>query len=458
MVWHMDRHILLINPWIYDFSAYDFWYKPLGLLLLASLLRINGARISWIDCLDPGHPDLCHEPHIRMPKRKRSGEGTYASQRIPKPPPLSDIPRHYNRYGITPRIFRNSLNTIPKPDLIMITSMMTYWYPGVFDTISIVKKTFPGVPVVLGGNYVTLCPQHASGSGADFCLPGPAESSVPPLLKNLLNMDISFLPDLRDLDSYPYPAFDLIRQRDCVPIITSRGCPYRCSYCVSQILNGRFLRRDPVRVADEIEYWHSRFGIHNISFYDDALLVQSREMFVPLLNEIIRRQLPVRFHCPNGLHLREITPEIGSLMYRAGFRTIRFGYETSDSIRQKETGGKINNEEFAAAVDHLKLAGYRPRDIGVYILCGLPGQSADEVRESIRFVHSSGAHPLLAEYSPIPGSDLWDDAVSSSPYPIDAEPLFQNNTLLPCKSASLTDETYRSLKLMTRLPPQPEEP
>jgi len=454
----MNRNILLINPWIYDFSAYDFWYRPLGLLSLASLLRMNGARISWIDCLDSDHPDMYHEPHVRMPKRKKSGEGSYASERIPNPPSLSRIPRHFKRYGVTPRIFLNTLNSIHKPDVIMISSMMTYWYPGVFDTIYLVKMTFPGVPVVLGGNYVTLCPGHAALSGADFCLPGPAESSVPSLLRDLLNMDMTFLPDVRDLDSYPYPAFDLIRKRDCVPILTSRGCPYRCSYCASHILNDCFRRRNPFRVADEIEYWYSRFGIQNFSFYDDALLVNTPEMAAPLLHEIIRRRLPVQFHCPNGLHLREITSELSSLMYRTGFRTIRFGFETSDSIRQEETGGKINNDEFKEAIEYLKLAGYRPQDIGVYILCGLPGQSADEVRESIRFVRSSGARPLLAEYSPIPGSDLWNDAIASSPYPIEMEPLFQNNTLLPCKSASLTYGMYQTLKLMTRLPLLSEDP
>jgi radical SAM superfamily enzyme YgiQ (UPF0313 family) len=181
-------------------------------------------------------------------------------------------------------------------------------------------------------------------------------------------------------------------------------------------------------------------------------------MAVPLLREIIRRGLPVQFHCPNGLHLREITPELSSLMYRAGVRTIRFGFETSDSIRQIETGGKISNDEFKEAIEHLRFAGYRPQDIGIYILCGLPGQPAAEIRESILFVRSSGARPLLVEYSPIPGSYLWDEAIASSSYPIDTEPLFQNNTLLPCRSASLTDEIYQSLKLMARLPVQPEDP
>ena len=454
----MNRHILLINPWIYDFSAYDLWYKPLGLLYLASILRINGVHISWIDCLDPDPLDMHQELHVRMPKRKSSGEGSYAVERISKPTPLKSIQRNFHRYGMTPRVFLNTLKLVSKPDVIMITSMMTYWYLGLFDIISLLKMSYPGVPVVLGGNYVTLCPRHASLSGADFCLSGLGELSLPPLLKDLLSMDMHFLPNVQNLDSYPYPAFDITRQRDYIPILTSRGCPYRCNYCASHLLIDRFRRRDPFCVANEIEHWYSRFGIKNFSFYDDALLVNPPEMASPLLHEIIRRRLPVQFHCPNGLHLREITPELSSLMYRTGFRTIRFGFETSDLIRQKETGGKVNNEEFREAVHHLKLAGYRPQDIGIYILCGLPGQSVDEVRETIRFVRSSGARPFLTEYSPIPGSDLWNDAVASSPYPIDTEPLFQNNTLLPCKSASLTDRMYQTLKLLTRLPLQSEDP
>lgn len=454
----MNRNIVLINPWIYDFSAYDLWYRPLGLLYLASLLRMNGAHISWIDCLDSDHPDMHREPHVRMPKRGPSGQGSYASERLPTPVPLKHIPRYFKRYGVTPRIFLDKLNAIHDPDMIMISSMMTYWYPGVFDIISYVKKTFPGVPVVLGGNYVTLCPGHASLSGADFCLPGPAESSVPPLFRELFNVDMTFLPDPRDLDSYPYPSFDLVRKLYSVPILTSRGCPYRCSYCASHMINKHFLRRNPFRVADEIEYWHSRFGIRNFSIYDDALLVKAPEMAVPLFEEIIRRRLPVQFHCPNGLHLREITPELSSLLYRAGVRTIRFGFETSDSFRQLETGGKISNEEFKNAIRYLRSGGYRPEDIGIYILCGLPGQPAGEIRETIQFVRSSGARPILAEYSPIPGSALWSEAVAASSYPIEKEPLFHNNTLLPCKSASLTDETYQSLKLLARLPLQPEDP
>ncbi|MBE0557776.1 MAG: B12-binding domain-containing radical SAM protein, partial [Proteobacteria bacterium] len=344
--------------------------------------------------LDPYHPDMRDRSLSVIPKRKISGEGGYAKERISKPNLLRHFPRYYHRYGIKPEFVIKYIKSIPPPDLVMITSMMTYWYLAVFDVVGLVQRTFPGMPVVLGGNYVTLYPQHAARSGADFLLAGPAELSIPVLLKKLYNQDMSFIPDTDDLDSYPYPAFDLISHADHVPIMTSRGCPYRCSYCASHIINDRFQRRDPIRVADEINYWHIRLGIRHFSFYDDALLVTPNEMAIPFLKEIIRRDLPIHFHCPNGLHLREITQELSILMFKAGFKTIRFGFETSDTLRQERTGGKVDNEELQEAVKHLRHAGYRNSDIGVYILCGLPGQSADEVAESIRFVQSCGARPL----------------------------------------------------------------
>ena len=444
------RNILLINPWIHDFAAYDFWNKPIGLLSLASFLRINGFDVYFLDCLDPYHIDMREGSRTAMPKRGVSGEGRYAKERVAKPDPLRNFPRNYHRYGIKPDTFLKHIRSLPEPDLVMVTSMMTYWYPAVFDVVTRVHQAFPGIPVVLGGNYVTLCPEHARRAGADFLLAGPGELSIPDFLKSIYNRDMSFIPDRDNLDSYPYPAFDLISHADHVPIMTSRGCPYDCSYCASRILNDRFRRRDPIRVADEIQYWHTRLGIRHFSFYDDALLAAPEEMAIPLFQETIRRDLPIHFHCPNGLHIRAITHEISKLLFKAGVRTIRFGFETSDPQRQSMTGGKVGNEELKEAVKHLLHAGYRNGDIGVYILCGLPGQSADEVMESIRFVQHCGARAIIAEYSPIPGTALWNDAVAASPYPIAEEPLFQNNSLLPCRSERLTFEMYQALKMRSR--------
>jgi len=445
----MKYQALLINPWIYDFSAYNLWYKPLGLLSIASLLRINGIAVSFIDCLEDD-PELRPESAIYPGKIRADGAGTYSRERIIKPLPLRMIPRNYHRFGLPPEIFLKKLRQLPRPDIIMITTMMTYWYPGLFAVIPCVKQVFPGVPVVIGGNYVSLCPQHAAQAGADFCLPGAGEATLPGLLKDLLKIDMQFLPDPGNLDSHPYPAFDLLCNPASLPILTSRGCPCRCSYCASHLLYPGFRRRDPLLVAAEIEFWHRRYGTRNFSFYDDALLVNSQEMAAPLLKELIRRKLPLHFHCPNGLHLREVTPEISRLMYKAGFKTLRFGFETSDLLRQKITGGKVSNEDLREAVKNLQKGGYSPSDIGIYILCNLPGQSAEEVAESIQYVQSFGARPILAEYSPIPGTGLWGEAVAASPDPIAAEPLFQNNTLLPCRNQSFTLAAYQKLKLMTR--------
>lgn len=446
----MKTNVLLINPWIYDFAAYDFWSKPLGLLYLAAILRKNSISVHLIDCLNPLHPALAEEKQIRKPRRKPFGQGHYPKERIAAPAPLEDFERPYYRYGITPRIFRQELNACPPPDLILVTSMMTYWYPAVFEVIALVKERFPGIPVVLGGNYATLCPDHAARAGADYVLPGEGERQVRFIIEELLGREVNDLPVPEDLDTLPRPAFDLLPYREQLPIMTSRGCPFRCVYCASHLLNSGFRRRSPERVADEITFWNRQFGIRNFSLYDDAFLIDPGEMAIPLLEEVIRRGLSCAFHCPNGLHLRGIDEKIARLMFQAGFRTLRFGFETSDAGRQVKTGGKVTNDHLTNALSSLTKAGYAPRDIGLYLLCGLPDQDAREVEESIRFVHSLGARPVLAEFSPIPGTALWEKAVATSAYNIADEPLYHNNTLLPCRHERFTYEDYRRLKSLLR--------
>jgi hypothetical protein len=448
----MDKTILLINPWIHDFAAFDFWIKPLGLLYIGSFLRRNGYQVEFIDCLDPWNPEMRKTLSSRVPRRYAEGQGKFFCETIAKPAALKDIPRQYHRYGLAPHIFRQMLLNVPLPQMVMISSMMTYWYPGVFETVRLVQEIMPGVPVVLGGNYATLCPEHATQSGADFVLSGNGEAAIAAFMKEVFAVDLPFQPDPGNLDSYPHPAYDLINRPDQLPIMTSRGCPFTCTYCASGILNNGFLRRDPDQVFAEIEFWHRSLGVRNFSLYDDAFLVQPHRMAIPLLKEIIRHRLPCQFHCPNGLHLREVNDEIAGLLFQAGYKTIRFGFETADVIRQQQTGGKATNSDLRQAIKCLVNAGYRNNEIGIYLLCGLPGQSAAEVRESILFVKSCGAKPILAEYSPIPGTAMWDAAVQVSRFDIQAEPLYHNNTLLPCQGAIFTEEMYRSLKLLTRLP------
>jgi radical SAM superfamily enzyme YgiQ (UPF0313 family) len=446
----MSNPILLINPWINDFSAYDFWMKPLGLLYMASCLRKNGLDVQLIDCLESGPLDGISPGAVKRPARKAGGHGKLIREKIARPAALAGIQKPYHRYGLPRHILKMILKEMEKPRLVLVTSMMTYWYPGVFDIISLVKDILPGVPVILGGVYATLCPDHARRSGADHVLSGRGEGHIPFIMKDILGEPVRYIPDEHALDHLPYPAFELLPVPEQIPLLTSRGCPFRCPYCASRQLYDSYDRRDPIQVVNELSHWQDRLGVRNFSFYDDALLSDPQQMAIPMLTEIIRRRRDCHFHCPNGLHIREITPEIARLLYRAGFRTIRFGLETTNGQRQQEMGGKVDNAAFEKAAAYLQEAGYGANEIGVYLLCGLPGQRAQEIRESILYVRSRGARPILAEYSPIPGTLLWDEACRASSYPLAEEPLYHNNSLLPCASPTLTTETYHALKGLTR--------
>lgn len=444
-------HLLLINPWIYDFAAYDYWAKPLGLLKLAALLRENGYRIIYFDALDIHHPGLRNYPELKIPPRKTYGDGHFVKRVVAKPPVLKNIPRNYRRYGIPPSLLRQDLLNLEPPAAVLVTSGMTYWYPGVREAIQIAKEIFPTVPVILGGIYASLCPSHAQKySGADYLITGQGESKVLHLLNQLTGKTSTNYQFQEELDFYPYPAWDLLRGIDYIVLFTTRGCPYYCSYCASPLLNPQFHRRNPIKVVDEIQFWVQKYQVKNFAFYDDALLWKPEEHLIPLLQEIIRRGIKVNFHCPNGLHVRGITAQVARLMHLGQFRTLRLGLETSSDQRQKETGGKVTNEEFIAAVKYLQEAGYHPPEIGVYLLAGLPEQTAKEVEESIRFVQKCGARPIITEYSPIPGTSLWKKAVLHSPFDLENEPLFQNNSLLPCQWEKFTPSMLERLKLLSR--------
>ena len=444
--------ILLVNPWIYDFAAYDLWSKPLGLLYIAALLKHNGFGVHLIDCLDPLHPRVHEMPGVKLPARKSTGKGQFYNQQVPKPDAFkSIINRRYKRYGIPPELFEETLSSLPKPQAVLVTSMMTYWYPGVFEVINRMKTRYPGVPIVLGGVYATICHEHAlSFSGADYIVYGPGEAEIIRIVAAIVNKEISVFPDVQNPDALPFPAYELLSSQNALPLLTARGCPFSCVYCASFRLFPGFSRRNPLRVADEIEHWVTQYGTTDFALYDDAFLAENEAHARPILKEIIARELNIRLHFPNGLHIRYITKEIAELMMAAGCKTIRLGLETADADRQKQTGGKVVTEEFMRAAGFLRKAGFTAQEVGVYILAGLPDQEAGEVFNTIQIVQEAGLRAVIAEYSPIPGTALWDRAVAASSFPLADEPLFHNNTLLPCQWEKFTVQDLENLKKEAR--------
>jgi len=429
----MNPRLILINPWIYDFAAFDLWSKPLGLLYIAGYLRKLGFQIHLIDCLSVDHPGMKSDRFTTLPRRQSFGTGKFWRKEVPKPPALRHIQRPFSRYGISRKLFIRELESIENPGAILVTSLMTYWYLGVKEVISLAKKIHPGVPVLLGGLYTNLCRDHAlTFSGADRVIGESGISAMDSLLGALGQEGFAGGEDRPDAGNLPYPAFDLLHGLTYVCLLTSTGCPYRCRYCASFFLNPGLSKREPSHVLEEILHWHHQYKIRDFAFYDDALLVGFDDHLAVILEALVKLNLKLRFHTPNALHLREITPEIAELLRLSGFQTIRLGLETSDMGRHDAMDNKVSEGEFERALSHLHRAGFTKGEIGAYILMGLPGQSLDSVLKTIEYVGHSGAMPYLAEYSPIPHTPMWEMAVEHSEYDLSSEPLFQNNTLLPC--------------------------
>lgn len=440
-------HILLVNPWIHDFAAYDFWAAPLGLLSLGGVLRHHGVRVSYINCLDRFHPrSSASDP------ASRCGRGPYLKTRIPNPKGLEDVPRTYSRYGIPPEWLWEDLRSIPRPDLILVTSLMTYWYPGVQEIIRELRTAFPSAPIVLGGIYATLYREHAEvHSGADRVVTGACEHRILDIVAEFTGFSPSSTMDPENLDSLPYPALDLQRKIPYVPLLTSRGCPFSCAYCASAYLSPRRLRRSPTHIADEVSFWHRRFGVSDIAFYDDALLVDADAHAVPLFEDIISRKMKVRFHTPNALHIRNISPKVAKLMHRAGFHTLRLGLETAWFHDRQDLDAKVTEAEFQQAVRYLLEAGFQKGQVGAYLLLGLPDQPLTAVKSSIQVVKEAGITPILAHYTPIPHTRMWPAAVAASRYDLASDPIFTNNALWPCRPEGFSWQTMTDLKRMTAI-------
>ena len=440
--------ILLINPYVRDFSAFDLWSKPLGLLYLAAVLRDNGYRVHLLDCLDAHFPGT--ETTASPNRRGAYGTGKYFRERQPKPEVLRDVPRYYYRFGVPPELFLKALQALPEPAAVLVTSLMTYWYPGISETIGLIKQVFPGALVVLGGVYTGLMPDHArEHSGADHIITGEGEGAILNFLHDLTGWPLSASPDPHNLDTYPFPAFDLYRRLDYNCLLTSRGCPFNCPYCASRRLQPQFRERSPGNIVAEIQHWHKLYGVRDFAFYDDALLIHFEQRLGPVLERCLRENWAIRFHTPNAVHLREINPERAALLYRGGFRTIRLGLETTDWRLQQSWGGKVNPDILREAVSALKEAGFAAGNLEVYLLAGLPGQSVEDINHSILEAKKLGLGIRLSEYSPIPQTALWEEACRTSRFTLEDEPLTHNNSLFPCL-APFSWETVQQLKDLAR--------
>ncbi|MCL5773310.1 MAG: radical SAM protein [Firmicutes bacterium] len=435
--------ILLINPPAVDFKAYDLWLKPLGLLSIGKVLRDRGYKVKLFDFLDRLHPAV---RDFGRKWGKPSGGGKFYYEEIEKPEIFRDIPRKFKRYGVPLPVFKEELKKFSPPSLILVTTLFTYWYSGAVEVIKILRGTFPKSPVVLGGIYPSICYNHAKEkSGADFVFQQQNFPGAINFIENLLGQEIP--PSLND--NFPCPDFSFYPEFSYACLFLSLGCPFRCSYCASSVLQPEMKWAEADRLAEAVISLHKDKKISDFALFDDALLYQPEKCFLPFMEKIISSGLKLYFHTPNALHPVFLTPEAAEYLYKANFSTIRLGFEIEDEMMQKKMGGKVTSEQLEWAILNLIRAGFKKENIGVYILAGYPGISSNAVRKSIEFVYKLGAKSFIAQFSPIPGTKAGDEFLTGNLKDIPFDPYFTNNTYWWYKSPEISFEELENLRLLS---------
>lgn len=376
--------ILLVNPWITDFKAYDEWMRPLPLYRFLEA-HLSAHDVELIDCLSA----------VRKPKPY--GTADFEWVEIPKPAVFRSIPRRFKRYGMSLAAFRERLRDFGRPDVAGVTSLMTFWHPGCRLAVEEIRNLWGDIPIVLGGIYARLMPEHAAAipgvrlhDGANFTFAGNG--------RTWLTAD---------------------RMRHVLPLRLQEGCPFRCDYCASGTIHRGGMGRTPL--AENIARLEAFVdsGGRDVVFYDDALLYGFEHVLGPFLKQVIERGYPIRMHLPNGIHARYVTARNAELMFRTGVRTVRLGYEKPGPAE------KIGDGELERAVRDLMAAGFGGREIGIYLLGGLE-RELDGIRSGAALIHSLGVRIFFNQYSPVPGSERFRQKARAHPDLL-TEPLLHND-------------------------------
>lgn len=387
---------------------------PLALLYLAAVLRQAG-----------------HEPHIFdmnafQDRDVSDGEDIYISQ----------VLAHIDSV---------------RPGLCMLNCFMSGYFPFIRKVAGRIKEHRSDLPIAVGGIHPTLfyediikhCNEFdyiAIGEGetqavmlADAISENQLEriSSIPAMVSRKNDGSCNLTPRksfIRDLDKLPMPAWDLVDlghyYRDhsnwynpkghdikiSAPIMTSRSCPYDCTFCSSHRVMGRGLRlRNPKHVVDEMQMLYDQHGIRYFGFVDDNLTLNKKHI-LGICNDIIKRGMDIQFETINGYNLASLDAEIIDAMYRAGciyaILPIEHG---SDHMRNKIIGKNLPREKIYEVAELYKRYDILTR--GVFIM-GFPEETEFTLSETYKMMRELDLDMYLVfSLIPFPGTKIYRQTV-----------------------------------------------
>jgi len=393
-----DPHnVLLLHPLGYEVkdARHDISRKanimpPLGLASIAAYLERAGVKCSILDCY--AHPDADAE-------------------------------------------LREMLRT-ERPALLGVSCTTASFYDG-GRLAEIARAEIPGIKIAFGGPHVSALQEKVLESAAviDYAVIGEGEQTLlelaclegeaPRNIKGVVWRDSDgslvnngYRTELLVLDDLPFPAYEkLAGYPDAykLPIfnyptapnsscISSRGCPYACSYCDRSVFRRTFRYNSASYLYEHLRYLKERFGIRHINFYDDQFTFhRSRvEEFCRLL---LDNPLGMTFNC--AVRAEHVDRELLQLMRAAGCWMVSLGIETGDEALLAQHRQNANLEMLRDTIHTIKECGIRTKGL---LMLGLPGESEATVRRSMEYVYSLPLDDFnLAKFTPFPGSPIYEN-------------------------------------------------
>jgi len=326
---------------------------------------------------------------------------------------------------------RGRLSALPRkirafqPDLIGV-SLASLDYKRSYALIHNIKEYYPRASIVVGSAHVSALRESVLEEcrDVDFGVIGEGERALVALCKGEIPFEeipgLSYRRDgavisgcepqlIMDLDSIPFPRyvpFDLKRYAKEIPLITSRGCPYRCIFCPNSLKTKKFRARSAANVIDEIEYWYARGTKHFVVDDDNFTLVKER--VYDICDEIERRGLKDLFiRCANGIRADRVDRDLLARMKEVGVREVGFGADGGnnrvllDIVHKGETIESIEQ----AIQDAIDVG----LEVRLFIIVGHPGKTLSDAEDSFALAQR---YPIILLHLnnpiPYPGTELFE--------------------------------------------------
>ena len=322
-----------------------------------------------------------------------------------------------------------------RPDIVGITAM-TMTMIDVIKTVDIVKSLDSNIKVILGGPHVHLFPEETIDlKGVDYLVLGEGEVTFKELLDSVNNKsrlrDIPGLvfkdngkiintgvrPLIKNIDEVPFPARHMVSYKKytsllskgniVTTIFTSRGCPYKCTFCDRPHLGKMFRARSPENVVQELEEC-VKMGIDNFLFYDDTFSVNKKRV-IDICKEIIKRKLNIDWDIRTRVD--NVNEEMLRLMKKAGCNGIHYGIETGSEKILKVLDKGITIEEANRIFELTRK--YRIPTLA-YFMIGNPTETIDDINTTFKVMKMlKPDYVHLTILTPFPGTKIYFDGLKS---------------------------------------------